>query len=170
MSLAISSPSNIFWIHGSGKVYAQEVPLYSDYLGVAGRVDCIAEFDGKLSVIDFKTSRRFKSADKINNYFQQEAFYAIAWEERTGIPITQLVTLIVVDDGSTQVFIEHRDDWAENCKRRLKSIMKDNIREIHDEVEQMRSLNDSQTVSCRTHRSLHTCRISGSSFETWKGH
>ena len=95
-----------------GKVYAQEVPLYSDYLGVAGRVDCIAEFDGKLSVIDFKTSRRFKSHSHVTNYFQQEAFYAIAWEERTGIPITQLVTLIVVDDGSTQVFVEHRDDWA----------------------------------------------------------
>lgn len=95
-----------------GKVYAQEVPLYSDYLGVAGRVDCIAEFDGKLSVIDFKTSRRFKSADKINNYFQQEAFYAVAWEERTGMPITQLVTIICVDNGGTQVFIEHRDDWV----------------------------------------------------------
>ena len=102
-----------------GKVYAQEVPLYSDYLGVAGRVDCIAEFDGKLSVIDFKTSRRFKSADKINNYFQQEAFYAIAWEERTGIPITQLVTLIVVDDGSTQVFVEHRDDWANELQETI---------------------------------------------------
>ena len=90
-----------------GKVYAQEVPLYSDYLGVAGRVDCVAEFDGQLSIIDFKTSRRFKSRNHVTNYFQQEAFYAIAWEERTGIPITQLVTLIVVDDGSTQVFVEH---------------------------------------------------------------
>lgn len=102
-----------------GKVYAQEVPLYSDYLGVAGRVDCIAEFDGKLSVIDFKTSRRFKSSDKITNYFQQEAFYAIAWEERTGIPITQLVTIIAVDDGGSQVFIEHRDNWANELQETI---------------------------------------------------
>lgn len=103
-----------------GKVYAQEVPLFSDHLGVAGRVDCIAEFDGKLSVIDFKTSRRLKSYNHITNYFQQEAFYAVAWEERTGMPIQQLVTLIVTDDGETQVFIEDRDDWVNELKETIK--------------------------------------------------
>jgi genome maintenance exonuclease 1 len=102
-----------------GKVYAQEVPLYSDYLKVAGRVDCIAEFDGKLSVIDFKTSRRYKSHSHVKNYFQQEAFYAIAWEERTGMPITQLVTIIAVDDGGSQVFVEHRDDWAPELQKTI---------------------------------------------------
>lgn len=94
-----------------GKVYAQEVPLYSDHLGVAGRVDCIAEFDGKLSVIDFKTAKKQKKHEYITNYFMQETFYAIAWEERTGLPITQLVTIISVDDDEPQVFIEHRDRW-----------------------------------------------------------
>lgn len=95
-----------------GKIYAQEVPLYSDYLGVAGRVDCVAEFDGKPSIIDFKTSKRLKSLDQVESYFMQEAFYAIAWEERTQIPITQLVTIISVDGGECQVFIEHRDNWV----------------------------------------------------------
>lgn len=95
-----------------GKVYAQEAALYSDYLGVAGRVDCVAEFDGKLSIIDFKTSRKPKKAEWITSYFIQESFYAIAWEERTGKPITQLVTIVAVDNAPAQVFIEHRDNWA----------------------------------------------------------
>jgi len=94
-----------------GIVYGQELPLYSDHLGVAGRVDCVAEFDGKLSIIDYKTSRKTKKYEWCHSYFMQECFYAIAWEERTGIPITQLVTIISVDDAEPQVFIEHRDDW-----------------------------------------------------------
>jgi genome maintenance exonuclease 1 len=94
-----------------GIVYGQELPLYSDYLGVAGRVDCVAEFDGQLSIIDYKTSRKTKKKEWIDGYFMQECFYAIAWEERTGQPITQLVTIISVDDAPAQVFIEHRDTW-----------------------------------------------------------
>jgi len=96
-----------------GTVYGQELPLYSDHLGVAGRVDCVAEFDGKLSIIDYKTSSKTKKRAWVENYFMQEAFYAIAWEERTGMPITQLVTIISVDNAKPQVFIEHRDEWAE---------------------------------------------------------
>jgi genome maintenance exonuclease 1 len=95
-----------------GIVYGQELPLYSDHLGVAGRVDCVAEFDGKLSIIDYKTSKKTKKYEWCHSYFMQECFYAIAWEERTGIPITQLVTIISVDDAEPQVFIEHRDDWS----------------------------------------------------------
>ena len=95
-----------------GRVYAQEAPLYSTHLGVAGRVDCIAEFDGRLSVIDFKTSMKPKRLDWIKNYFMQESAYAIMWEERTGRPITQLVTIISVDNHEPQIFIEHRDNWV----------------------------------------------------------
>lgn len=102
-----------------GKIFSQEVPLFSDHLKVAGRVDCVAEFDGKLSIIDFKTSRRFKSKSHIESYFMQEAFYAIAWEERTGMPITQLVTIISVDGGGSQVFIENRDDWVDGLKETI---------------------------------------------------
>ena len=94
-------------------IRAQEVPLYSDHLRVAGRVDCVGEFDGILSIVDFKTSRKLKKKEWITNYFAQEAAYAIMWEERTGEPITQLVTLITVDNEQPQVFIEHRDNWTE---------------------------------------------------------
>jgi hypothetical protein len=95
-----------------GRVYAQEAALYSDHLGLAGRVDCVAEFDGKLSIIDFKTSKKLKKEEWITNYFIQESCYAIMWEERTGQPITQLVTIIAVDNEEPQVFIEHRDNWT----------------------------------------------------------
>ena len=95
-----------------GRVYAQEAPLYSNHLGVAGRVDCVAEFDGHRSIIDFKTSLKPKRLDWIKNYFMQEAAYAIMWEERTGQPITQLVTIISVDNHEPQIFLEHRDNWV----------------------------------------------------------
>jgi len=94
-----------------GTVYGQELPLYSDHLGVAGRVDCVALFDGVISIIDYKTSKKTKKKSWIEQYFMQECFYAIAWEERTGIPITQLVTIISVDNAPAQVFVEHRDNW-----------------------------------------------------------
>ena len=95
-----------------GRVYAQEAPLYSNHLGVAGRVDCVAVFDGRRSIIDFKTSLKPKRLDWIKNYFMQEAAYAIMWEERTGQPITQLVTIISVDNHEPQIFVEHRDNWV----------------------------------------------------------
>lgn len=104
-----------------GTVYAQEAPLYSTHLGVAGRVDCVAEFDNTLSIIDFKTAMKPKKRDWVKNYFMQEAAYAIMWEERTGIPITQLVTLISVDgQDKPQIFVEHRDNWINTLKDTIK--------------------------------------------------
>jgi CRISPR/Cas system-associated exonuclease Cas4 (RecB family) len=94
-------------------VYSQEAPLYSEHLGLAGRVDCVGVWDGKNSIIDYKTSRKLKKKEWISGYFMQCAAYAIMWEERTGMPITQLVVLIAVDDNEPQVFIEHRDNWVQ---------------------------------------------------------
>jgi hypothetical protein len=96
-------------------IHAQEIALWSDYLKVAGRCDCIAEWDGKLSVIDFKTSRKLKKKEYISSYFQQASAYAVMYEERTGIPISQIVILIAVDDEEPQVFIEKRDNYIWKC-------------------------------------------------------
>ena len=85
--------------------------MYSNHLRAAGTVDMIAEFDGKLSVIDWKTSTRPKTRSKIYNYFKQEAAYAVMFEEMTGIPVPQLVTVITTQCGESQVFVEHRDEW-----------------------------------------------------------
>ena len=93
-------------------VYAQEAPLYSEHLGLAGRVDCVGVWDGKNSIVDYKTSRKPKKKEWIEGYFLQCCAYAIMWEERTGMPITQLVVMIAVDNEDPQVFIEHRDNWT----------------------------------------------------------
>jgi len=93
-----------------GTIYGLEVPLYSSYLGVAGRCDCVAEFDGVPSIVDFKTSRKPKKKEWISNYFAQMAGYAVMWEERTGMPITNTVIIMDVDDNEPLVFKEHRDN------------------------------------------------------------
>ena len=92
-------------------VHALETPLYSDHLQVAGTVDCIAEFDGKVSVIDFKTSARVKDRDDIHDYFMQCSAYAVAFEELTGVPVSRLVILMGIDDNPAKLFVEKRDDW-----------------------------------------------------------
>jgi len=95
-------------------VVLQECPLYSDKLMLAGRVDLIAEFDGVMSIIDFKTSSRAKSRDEISNYFMQECAYAIMFEERTGIVIDQLVTIMVVEcTDESLIFVEDKHDWID---------------------------------------------------------
>jgi genome maintenance exonuclease 1 len=92
-------------------IHCLETQLWSDHLQVAGTVDCIAEFQGKLSVIDFKTSSKPKDRDDIHNYFMQTAAYAVAFEERTGIPIGRLVIIMAVDSDDPRWFIEKRDNW-----------------------------------------------------------
>ena len=93
-----------------GVVHGLESPLYSHKLQLAGRVDCIAEWDGKLSVIDFKTSAKPKQAKWIQNYFIQETAYAKMFEELTGKTIESIVTLIAVSDGTSQLFVEQPSD------------------------------------------------------------
>ena len=90
-------------------VYAQETRLYSDYLQMAGTVDCVAEWKGKLSIIDFKTSRKHKNREYITNYFCQASAYAVMFEERYNIPINRIVILISVDNEEPQFFEERRD-------------------------------------------------------------
>jgi len=94
-------------------IHAQELALYSDHLRMAGRVDCIAEFEGKLAIIDFKTSRKLKRKDWIESYFLQATAYSIMYEERTGIPVPNLVIGIAVDhESEPQIFLEKRDNWV----------------------------------------------------------
>lgn len=108
-----------------GLVYMQEVPLYSDHLRLAGRVDLIAKFDGVTSIIDFKTSSRRKEANQITDYFEQEAAYAIMFEERVNIPVVNLVTIMAVDNGEPLVFKEHRDNYAPSLINKIRSFEKE---------------------------------------------
>ena len=95
-------------------IHALEIPLYSHHLKVAGRVDCIAEYDGKLSIIDFKTSGKLKEESWIKGYFMQCSAYAVMYEERTGIPVSQIVIMIAVESEHPQVFIKKRNDYIKD--------------------------------------------------------
>ena len=95
-------------------ILAQETPLYSDTLRVAGRVDLIAEFDNKLSIVDFKTSSRIKTRSQINTYFMQACAYSLMLQELTEIKIENLVIIMVVDNDPTPlIFQEKREDWID---------------------------------------------------------
>lgn len=98
-------------------IHCLETQLFSHHLQVAGTVDCIAEFQGRTAIIDFKTSRRAKSRDDIHGYFMQTSAYAVMFEELTGIPVTRLVIIMAVDDHKEPaVFVEKRDDWIDSFK------------------------------------------------------
>lgn len=87
-----------------GLVHAIERSMYSDVLGIAGRVDCIAEYEGELAIIDFKTSTKIKKEEWIEQYFVQEVAYACMYYELTGIPVKKLITIMVTPDGEVKVF------------------------------------------------------------------
>ena len=97
-------------------VHAVEAKLYSDHLQVAGTVDCIGEYDGCLSVIDYKTSARIKEKTEISGYFIQAAAYSVAFEERTGIPVPKLVVIMGVDNSHPLIFEEKRNTWIGQFK------------------------------------------------------
>jgi hypothetical protein len=87
-------------------IHYLECALYSDRLKVAGRCDAIAEYDGVLSIIDYKTSTRLKTEEDIQDYFLQATFYAMAYYELTGIKINQIIIIIAVEDDNPQIFIK----------------------------------------------------------------
>lgn len=85
-------------------VYGQEVVLYSDALEVAGTCDMVAEYQGELAIVDYKTSTRAKTADDLDDYWLQTAFYAIAHNEMFGTDISKLVILMGVENKLPRVF------------------------------------------------------------------
>ena len=88
-------------------IHCLEGALYSKQLGVAGTTDCIAEFDDELAVIDFKTSKKPKPREWIENYFVQAMFYGMAYYEMTGTPIKKLVIIMACEDGECVVYEEY---------------------------------------------------------------
>ena len=86
-------------------IYLQEAALYSRHLELAGRVDCIAEFDGVLSIIDFKTAEEPKREKYLYDYFVQGTAYACMLQENYGLSVKQLVTIVACENGETQVVV-----------------------------------------------------------------
>ena len=111
-------------------VYALESSLYSKILGVAGTVDCIAEFDGELAIIDFKTSKKPKPREWIEHYFVQCVAYACMFYELTEIPVKKLVIIMACENGECVVY-EERD------KSKYIKLLTEYIREfVRDKLEQ----------------------------------
>jgi hypothetical protein len=100
-------------------IVALETPLWSKILGLAGRTDCIAEYDGKLSIIDFKASTKEKRKQDIENYFTQATAYALMYQERTGIVIDNFVILIACEDGLRQVFQDKPIKYVKKLKKAI---------------------------------------------------
>ena len=95
------------------RIRALEKGLYSTRFGIAGRVDCIAEYDKELTVIDFKTSTR-KRDERNETHLVQASFYSLAWEERTGEKVSQIAILTTTEDGELDVY---RDDPSNHVDR-----------------------------------------------------
>ena len=109
-------------------IHAIERTLYSEFLGLAGRVDCIAEYDGELAVIDFKTSTKIKPEKWVENYFVQEMFYASAYYELTEIPVKKLITLMVTPEGEVKVFDKrNKEDYIKLLVRYIKKFVSNNL-------------------------------------------
>ena len=108
------------------EIYAQECSLYSDKYRVAGRVDCIAKYKGVLSIIDFKTSTKERSDAWNENYYIQGSAYAEMFTELTGIDTSQIVILVVTEDGVVQEFIKNKDDYLEVLKETVTEWEKQN--------------------------------------------
>ena len=104
------------------RIRALEKGLYSTRFGIAGRVDCIAEYDNELTVIDFKTSTR-KRDERNETHLVQASFYSLAWEERTGEKVNQIAILTTTEDGKLDVYkddpsnhVDRLEEMIEECK------------------------------------------------------
>lgn len=112
-------------LHKIENIHAQEVPLYSETLMLAGRVDCVADYNGVMSIIDFKSSKREKRESDIESYFAQATAYSIMWQELTGTPINQIVILVSASDGTTQEFVAKPVQYVPALKRMIDLYWKD---------------------------------------------
>lgn len=110
-------------------IKALESALWSSTLQMAGRVDCIAEYDGVLSVIDFKTSKAVKEEKDIQEYFMQATAYAIMFQERTGIQIKNIVILMTCEDGSIMVYQKNPLHYVRDLKEAIDCYYRENSHE-----------------------------------------
>lgn len=101
-------------------VYALEQQMWSESIGLAGRADCICDYDGKLSVVDFKGSTREKTESGIKNYFQQATAYALMYQEITGKKVDQIVVVVASETGTLQEFRKKPIDYVDGLMKSIK--------------------------------------------------
>lgn len=103
------------------KIHAVEDSLYSDTILMAGRVDCVGEYDGELAIIDFKTSSKRKTESQIQNYFHQTTAYSMMWKEIYGQEVNKVVILMLTDEGDMVEFIKHPKDYRKSLFKVIRS-------------------------------------------------
>ena len=105
-------------------IHLLETIMFSKKLTIAGQVDCVAEYNGKLSVIDFKTANKQREESWIDNYFMQTTAYAHMYEETFGTPIEQVVILLASEDGTSQCFIKEKKDYEQDLMKAIDGFYK----------------------------------------------
>ncbi len=110
--------------------------MYSPKLTIAGQVDCVAEYNGKLSVIDFKTANKERQESWIDNYFLQTTAYAQMYEETFGKNIDQIVILLASEDGSVQNFVKEKKDYMEPLMKSIDEFYKYYQEQNKDKIKQ----------------------------------
>lgn len=103
-----------------------EQPVYSPVFGIAGTIDCVAEYNGALSIIDFKTSTKPKKETEILSYFLQTTLYARIFEEMTGIKINQVVILMTVQGGQYKEFVKQTQDYEAKLDEQIQKFRETN--------------------------------------------
>jgi len=112
-------------------IYALEGSLYSQYLGVAGTVDCIAEFDGELAIIDFKTSKQPKPREWIDGYFVQCCAYACMLHELTGLSVKKFVIIMTCENGEVEVYEEYdKTKYIRLLTQYIKKFVNDKLEQV----------------------------------------
>lgn len=106
-------------------IRAIEQTLWGKIIGLAGRVDCIAEYDKEPAIIDFKASTYPKKKVDIDNYFCQAAAYSLLWQERTGEKINKIVILMANEQGFVQVFKSDVIGWIDTLKEYIDTYKKE---------------------------------------------
>ena len=117
-------------------IHLLETIMYSPKLTIAGQVDCIAEYNGKLSVIDFKTANKERQESWIDNYFLQTTAYAQMYEETFGKNIDQIVILLASEDGSVQNFVKEKKDYMSPLMKSIDEFYKYYQEQNKDKIKQ----------------------------------
>ena len=112
-------------------IHALEGSLYSEFLGIAGTVDCIAEFDGELAIIDFKTSAKPKPRDWIEGYFVQCCAYACMLHELTGLSVKKFVIIMACENGECVVYEEYdKTKYIKLLVKYIKKFVNDKLQQL----------------------------------------
>ena len=117
-------------------IHLLETIMYSPKLTIAGQVDCVAEYNGKLSVIDFKTANKERQESWIDNYFLQTTAYAQMYEETFGKSIDQIVILLASEDGSVQNFVKEKKDYMTPLMKSIDEFYKYYQEQNKDKIKQ----------------------------------